>query len=86
MIKFHFEHGKLATMMLKKVDNPSRFGVVCAENIKEKNKEFLKINNFIEKPQEFISNLINAGVYILSKKILSMINKELDTPNDFNSR
>ena len=32
-----------------------------------------KIERFVEKPQEFVSNKINAGMYIFSKGILDRI-------------
>jgi len=32
-----------------------------------------KINNFVEKPKEFVSNKINAGMYIFSPSILKRI-------------
>ena len=32
-----------------------------------------KIANFVEKPQEFVSNKINAGIYIFKPSILDRI-------------
>lgn len=40
--------------MVTKVEEPSKYGVVLY-------KEDGEIENFVEKPQEFISNKINAG-------------------------
>lgn len=40
--------------MVTKVEEPSKYGVVLY-------KEDGEIHNFVEKPQEFISNKINAG-------------------------
>lgn len=31
------------------------------------------VQKFVEKPKEFISNKINAGIYILSSKVISRI-------------
>lgn len=42
---------------MTKVEEPSKYGVVVY-------KEDGQIENFIEKPQEFISNKINAGKMI----------------------
>lgn len=42
------------TIVVTKVEEPSKYGVVCY-------KEDGEIESFIEKPQEFISNKINAG-------------------------
>lgn len=36
-------------------------------------KESGKINRFVEKPQEFVSNKINAGMYIFNPKVLDRI-------------
>ncbi len=32
-----------------------------------------RINSFVEKPQEYVSNKINAGMYIFSSDILNRI-------------
>ena len=32
-----------------------------------------KIDNFVEKPQEFVSNKINAGLYIFKPSVLNRI-------------
>lgn len=42
------------TIVVTKVEEPSKYGVVIY-------KENGQIENFVEKPQEFISNKINAG-------------------------
>jgi len=52
--------------MLTKVEEPSKYGVVVTEPDG-------KVKSFIEKPKEFISNRINAGIYILNGAILSRI-------------
>lgn len=51
---FHKNHGKEGTIVVTKVDEPSKYGVVLYS-------QNGCIENFIEKPQEFISNKINAG-------------------------
>ena len=45
-----------------KVEEPSKYGVVVYG-------ETGKIERFVEKPQEFVSNKINAGMYIFSPSI-----------------
>jgi mannose-1-phosphate guanylyltransferase len=64
--KFHRNHGKEGTIVVTKVEEPSKYGVV----LYAKNG---CIENFIEKPQEFVSNKINAGLYILNPSVLSRI-------------
>lgn len=63
---FHRAHGKEGTIVVTKVDEPSKYGVVLYD-------EKGCIQKFIEKPQEFISNKINAGLYILNPSVLSKI-------------
>lgn len=64
--KFHRKHGKEGTIVVTKVEEPSKYGVVLYEPSG-------CIENFIEKPQEFVSNKINAGLYILNTSVLSRI-------------
>lgn len=45
---------------------PSKYGVILYDSTG-------KVESFVEKPQEFISNKINAGLYILNPTILSRI-------------
>lgn len=66
LAKFHRSHGKEGTIVVTKVEEPSKYGVVCY-------KEDGQIESFVEKPQEFISNKINAGMYILNPSVLSRI-------------
>lgn len=66
MYEFHKNHGKEGTIVVTKVDEPSKYGVVVYG-------EKGKVESFIEKPQEFVSNKINAGMYILSPSVLKRI-------------
>jgi len=63
---FHRNHGKEGTIVVTKVEEPSKYGVVLYSSTG-------CIENFIEKPQEFISNKINAGIYIFNTSVLSRI-------------
>lgn len=64
--KFHRSHGKEGTIVVTKVEEPSKYGVVLYDSSG-------RIESFIEKPQEFVSNKINAGLYILNTSVLSRI-------------
>ncbi|XP_066594806.1 mannose-1-phosphate guanyltransferase beta [Prorops nasuta] len=66
MLEFHRNHGKEGTIVVTKVEEPSKYGVVVYN-------ESGKIKSFVEKPQEFISNKINAGMYIFNPSILDRI-------------
>lgn len=67
MVKFHKNHGKEGTIVVTRVEEPSKYGVVVYS------PESGKIDEFVEKPQEFVSNKINAGMYIFSPAILNRI-------------
>lgn len=66
LAQFHRSHGKEGTIVVTKVEEPSKYGVVVY-------KEGGAIESFVEKPQEFISNKINAGLYILNPSVISRI-------------
>jgi len=55
------------SILTKEVKNPQLFGVIV-----EKNKI---LTNLIEKPQKFVSNLVNTGLYKLDKKIFVLLKK-----------
>lgn len=63
---FHQNHGHEGTIVVTKVEEPSKYGVVVYGDQG-------RINSFIEKPQEFVSNKINAGIYILNPSVLKRI-------------
>lgn len=67
MINFHKAHGKEGTIVVTKVEEPSKYGVVVYD------KNTGAIERFVEKPQVFVSNRINAGMYIFNPSILDRI-------------
>ena len=52
---------------MTKVEEPSKYGVVVYD------QKTGMIEKFVEKPPEFVSNKINAGMYIFSPSILDRI-------------
>jgi len=66
LLDFHKKHGKEGTILVTKVEDPSKYGVVCA-------KENGQIERFVEKPKKFVGDKINAGMYIFNKDILKRI-------------
>ena len=66
MIDLHLSHKGKATILVTKVENPSRFGIVV-------HNEQGHVSQFIEKPKEFVGNYINAGMYIFDLNILEDI-------------
>ncbi|BBI35311.1 nucleotidyltransferase family protein [Cohnella abietis] len=67
-LKFHINHGGVATICLTEVEDPSQYGVV--EQISNH-----QITRFIEKPkkEEAPSNRINAGIYIMERRALGFV-------------
>lgn len=57
MVEYHLSHGGQGTIMVTEVEDPTKYGVVVADDTG-------KIKKFVEKPQVFISNKINAGLYL----------------------
>ena len=66
MVEYHKSHGQEGTIMVTEVEDPTKYGVVCAD-------ESGKIERFVEKPKVFISNLINAGLYLFNTSIIDKI-------------
>ena len=65
MFRLHKRKNALGTIALTTVDEPSHYGVARLDGS--------RIIEFIEKPQNPPSNLINAGFYILEPEVIDMI-------------
>jgi mannose-1-phosphate guanylyltransferase len=65
---FHKAHGDEGTIVVTKVEEPSKYGVVV-----HKPNHNSRIDRFVEKPVEFVGNRINAGIYILNPSVLRRI-------------
>jgi len=66
MLAFHKAHGGEGTILVTKVEEPSKYGVVVSDTTG-------KIERFVEKPKIFVGNKINAGIYVFSPQILDRI-------------
>ncbi len=68
VINFHKKNRAMATITLKRVENPLDFGIV----ITDKNG---RIERFLEKPSwgEVFSDTINTGIYVLEPEIFKYI-------------
>lgn len=67
MMAFHKRVGAEATLFVTKVEEPSKYGVVLYDAATG------KVDRFVEKPQTFVGNKINAGIYVLSPSVLDRI-------------
>ena len=54
-------------LKVTKVDEPSKYGVIV------NHPDTTRIQRFVEKPTDFVSNKINAGIYIFNPNILDRI-------------
>jgi mannose-1-phosphate guanylyltransferase len=70
ILKLHEETKAAATIVLHPVDNPSAYGLVEAD-------ETGRVERFVEKPkpEEITTNKINAGLYVLETRTLSLMPK-----------
>lgn len=66
LLDFHIKKGGEGTLTVTKVKDPSKYGVILTDDNR-------KIEKFIEKPQDFISDRINAGLYCFSGSFLNRI-------------
>lgn len=66
MIDFHKKTGAEGTLLVTKVDDPTKFGVILYDDAG-------KIDQFVEKPQTFVGDRINAGIYLLSPGVFDRI-------------
>ena len=68
LAEFHKSHGQEGTIVVTKVEEPSKYGVVVHQK-----GHVSRIDRFVEKPVEFVGNRINAGIYILNPSVLRRI-------------
>jgi len=68
---------KPEAMLVKKVDNPTRYGVVTIKND--------AVEGIAEKPERPKGNVINTGIYAFDREIFDFIQTELDIPDVLNN-
>ena len=66
MIDFHRSHDGEGTILVTKVEEPNKYGVVLYDSSG-------CIEVFAEKPRHYVSNKINAGIYLFNSSVLSRI-------------
>jgi len=74
LMSYHDKGGYDLTLSVKPVDDPSAYGVVAVEKG--------KAVKLIEKPtkDQMVSNLVNAGLYIVNKSLMDAITKTKASP------
>ncbi|KAL6765796.1 GDP-D-mannose pyrophosphorylase [Haematococcus lacustris] len=66
MLDFHKARNAEATILVTKIDDPTKYGVVVMD-------EYGLVQRFVEKPKEFVGDKINAGIYVCSSTVLNRI-------------
>ncbi len=64
-------------MLVKKVKNPARYGVVTTQGG--------RVQDIIEKPKEAKSDMVNTGIYAFTREIFDFIDANLDIPDVLNN-
>jgi UDP-N-acetylglucosamine diphosphorylase/glucosamine-1-phosphate N-acetyltransferase len=64
-------------VLVKRVDNPTRYGVVTVDGG--------MVKDVVEKPEEAKSSTVNTGIYIFTKEAFTFIEPELDIPVALNN-
>lgn len=67
MIEFHKSKNADISILVTRVENPSRYGIVVHDS------HDYKVHKFVEKPKEYVGDYINAGIYIFKENILDKI-------------
>ena len=68
VVDFHREHGAMATLALKSMENPLDFGIVITH-------EGGAVERFLEKPTwgQVFSDTVNTGIYVLEPEVFDYI-------------
>ena len=64
---FHRARGAEASIFVTRVEDPSKYGVVVMDEGSG------RVERFVEKPQVFVGDKINAGIYVLSPSVIDRI-------------
>ncbi|KAH9593451.1 Nucleotidyl transferase domain [Trypanosoma melophagium] len=70
LLSFHLKNGKEGTIVVTKVSEWQKYGVLVFDETTG------IIDQFVEKPKNFVGDKINAGIYILNKSVLNRIKLE----------
>ncbi|CAI5482828.1 unnamed protein product [Closterium sp. Yama58-4] len=66
LLDLHISRGAEATLMVTRVEDPSKYGVVIMDDAGA-------VSRFVEKPKTFVGDTINGGIYILSPSVLERV-------------
>ncbi len=66
LMRYHLEHGGVATIVVRRVDDAARYGTVEIGPVG-------RVAAFVEKTGRHASGLINAGVYLFRRELMRYI-------------
>ncbi|EIJ87883.1 mannose-1-phosphate guanyltransferase [Nematocida parisii ERTm3] len=66
MQAYHTAHGGDGTILTTQVSDPSKYGVILTDTASQ-------VIKFVEKPEVFVGDRVNAGVYLFSSEVLKYI-------------
>ena len=64
MIEKHRSHSGVATVCVKEVEDPSKFGVIVADDNGQ-------VSEYKQNPAQFLSTKVNAGIYLFNVSVLT---------------
>ena len=73
LLDFHRAHKHEGSIMVTQVSDPSKYGVVVFDNENQDPTKKGLIQKFVEKPQTFVGDKINAGIYLFSPSIIKRV-------------
>lgn len=78
MMDFHVKHGKECTILGKQVpkDEATKYGCLIVD------KETNEALHYAEKPETFVGDIINAGIYVFSPSMFDLIDKMVPSKSE----
>lgn len=67
LLAFHRAHGREGTVLVTKVEEPSKFGVVLMDGPTG------RVSRFVNKPKQYAGNLVSAGVMVFNSAVLGRL-------------
>lgn len=67
LARFHRAHAGLATLLVKQVEEPSRYGITVRAPASG------LVERFVEKPRAFVGSEVNAGIYVFEERVLELL-------------
>lgn len=73
MLSLHASKKSSATLAVRRVENPSRYGVISGKFVSDGRIGAIKVDSLVEKPAEPKSNLAIVAVYVFRQEIMDAL-------------